>query len=128
VTGGRHAAVAPVVALTLALAACFAALRPRDVPAVLTHPTAESRTELERVVSSALNGGPVTLADDALTADSTLIVDRAVRRDAQGRPLEGRRTDRPEQFRLVSSGSRCVLIQESRGRRFTLTAATCAPR
>ena len=113
----------------LAMAGCHAHPATTDVPAVLTHPTAESRAELRQAVARALNREAVTLADDALTADGTLIVERALRRDAQGRPLQGSETrDRPEHFRLVRNGSRCVLVHEGSGRRFTLKSATCAPR
>jgi hypothetical protein len=110
------------------VAACAARSAPHDVPAVLTHPTAESRAELLRVVRRALDGAPVTLADDALTGDGTLIIERAPHRDAEGRPLAGRETERPEHFRLVRDGSRCVLVQERTGRRFALGSATCSPR
>jgi hypothetical protein len=121
---------AAVVAGTLlALAGCHARTAGSgDVPAVLTDPTAESRAELQRVVSQALHRPSVTLADDALAADGTLVVERAMRRDAQGRPLQGRETGLPDRFRLVRNGSRCVLVHEGSGRRFTLKAATCAPR
>jgi hypothetical protein len=107
----------------MALAGCLP-----DEPAVLTNPTAQSRAELVNVVSRAMNGAPVTLADDALTADDTLIVERAPRRDAQGRPLEGRDTGRPEHFKLVKRDSQCVLVHEATGRRWTLASATCSPR
>jgi hypothetical protein len=112
----------------LAVAACPARPESPDVPAVLAGATAESRRELARVVSDALNGAPVTLADDALVREDTLVVERAARRDPEGRPLDGRETGRPERFRLVRSGSRCVLVHETTGRRFTLSAATCSPR
>jgi len=119
---------AAAVAAALAAAACAAHSLPKDVPAVITRPTAESRAELVRVVSRALGGAPVTLADDALTGDGTLIVERAPHRDALGRPLSGRETGRPEHFRLVEDGSRCVLVHERTGQRFTLESATCSPR
>jgi hypothetical protein len=119
---------AAAVAAALAAAACAAHSLPKDVPAVITRPTAESRAELVRVVSRALGGAPVTLADDALTADGTLIVERAPHRDALGRPVSGRETGRPEHFRLVQDGSRCVLVHERSGQRFTLESATCSPR
>jgi hypothetical protein len=79
-------------------------------------------------VSGALNGAPVTLADDALVHDDTLVVERAPHRDASGRPLDGRETGRPEHFRLVRNDTRCVLIRERTGRRWTLASATCSPR
>ena len=98
------------------------------MPAVISNPTAESHEELVRVVSRALDGAPVTIADDALTGESALIIERTVRRDAQGRPLTGRDTDRPEHFRLVRNGSHCVLVHERTGRRWILRSATCSPR
>jgi len=117
-----------VAGTLLALAACHPRPAARDVPAVITNPTAESRAELSRVVSGALDGVAVTIADDALTREDTLIIERAVRRDAQGRPLTGRDTGRPERFRLVGSGERCVLVHERTGRRWTLESTTCSPR
>jgi hypothetical protein len=112
----------------LAAAACPARPGPPDVPAVLVNPTAESRAELARLVSDALNGAPVTLADDALVHDDRLVVQRAPHRDASGRPLDGRETGRPEHFRLVRNDARCVLVHERTGQRWTLKSATCSPR
>ena len=111
----------------LTLAACVTTSGRRDLPAVLTNPTAQTRADLARAVSGALHGAPITLADDALTRDSTLIIERAQARAPDGVPLSGRETGRPERFRLVKSGSRCVLVHERTGERWTLQAATCAP-
>jgi hypothetical protein len=115
------------VAVMLALAGCATATARPDLPAVLTNPTAESRAELARRVSGALHGAPITIADDALTRDSTLIIERTRPRTADGVPLSGRETGRPEHFRLVKNGSRCVLVHERTGKRWTLKAATCSP-
>ena len=112
----------------LGTAGCAARATPKDLPAVLVSPTAASRAELARVVSRALGGAPVTLADDALTGDGTLLVERAEHRDASGRPLSGRDTGRPEHFRLVREGGRCVLVREETGERYPLDSATCLPR
>ena len=95
---------------------------------MLTNPTAESRAELVRVVSEAMRGVPVTIADDALTGDDALIIERATRRDAEDMNLRGRDVGRPEHFRLIKSGPQCVLVHAETGRRWTLTSATCAPR
>ena len=111
----------------LSLPACAAMSGRRDLPAVLTNPTAKSRAELARKLSGALHGAPITIADDALTRASTLIIERAQPRTADGVPLSGRETGRPEHFRLVKKGSRCVLVHERTGRRWTLKTATCSP-
>lgn len=115
------------VPVLLSLAACATAAPQRDLPAVITRPTPESRAELVRTVSRALHGAPLTIADEALTRDSTLIVERARARGADGAPLAGRETGRPEHFRLVKNGSRCVLVHEASGKRFTLASASCSP-
>jgi hypothetical protein len=109
-------------------AACATAPPAQEVPAVITSPTPESRVELLRVVSEALHGAPLTLADDALTRESTLIVERARARGPDGTPLQGRETGRPERFRLLQDRSRCVLVHEGSGRRFALSNLTCGPR
>jgi len=120
------------MALTMAgmlvLAVCATTSNPKDVPAVLTSPSTETRAALARTVSGALRGAPVTLADDALTRDTTPIIDHAQPRTADGVPLSGRERGRPERFRLVKDGSRCVLVHESTGERWTLKAATCVPK
>jgi len=116
------------VAVMLGLTACATASAGRDVPALVTRPTAESRAELLRVVRRAMKGAPVTIADDALTREDTLIIERARPRGADGVPLSGRETGRPEHFRLMKNGSRCVLVHERTGKRFRLKSATCAPK
>jgi len=108
--------------------ACVAHQTPRDEPAVISPVTAESRAELRRAVSRALDGAPVTLADDALTRESELLVERVRHRDAHGLPIAGRETGRPERFRLVRSGPHCVLVHEGTGRRATLADTGCRAR
>jgi hypothetical protein len=123
----------PLVAMVLTMAgmlslpACATTSGRRDLPAVLTNPTAKSRADLVRRVSGALHGAPITIADDALTRDSTLIIEHTQPRAADGVPLSGRERGRPEHFRLVKNGSRCVLVHERTGNRWTLKAATCSP-
>jgi hypothetical protein len=108
------------------LAACATLPPAPEVPAVITSPTPESRAELRHVVSQALHGAPLTLADDALTGESTLIVERGRARGPDGTPLQGRDRGRPERFRLVKDGSRCVLVHDGSGHRFTLSSAICS--
>ncbi len=127
-TGGERLLPVRLFAGVLSLAACATGSPKRDVPAVITTPTAESRAELVRVVGRAVNGAPLTIADDALTRDSTLIIERARARGPEGTRLDGRETGRPEHFRLVKDGSRCVLVHERTGKRFRLGSAACAPR
>ena len=112
----RAVTACAVLLLAQLLPACAAA-QP-EVPAVIDTPTNESRAELAQAVSSALHGAPVTLADDALTRTSRLIIEK---------PLTGRDLDKPEHFQLVKTGTRCVLIHERTGKRTTLPSTRCQP-
>ena len=115
-----------VLLLSQLLSTCASA-QP-DVAAVINKPTKESRAELTQAVSIALNGAPVTLADDALTQDSVLIIERTRPRDANGVRLSGRDLDKPEHFRLVKMGKHCALVHERTGKRTTLASTTCLPK
>jgi len=96
-------------------------------PAVIIHPTAASRADLERAVSAAFHGAPVRLADDALRHDSLLIVGRAQARDVRGLPLNGRELEHPQHFRLILRGSHCVLLHLETGRARVLQHTACRP-
>ncbi len=95
--------------------------------AVIAAPTADSRAELARVVSAAMNGQPVTLADDALTRESTLVIERRTPPGAQGRAATGRTLEAPAQLKLVLRGERCVLVRVADGREWQLAEARCVP-
>ena len=112
------------------ITACATTSAAKDLPAVIVGSDAQSRTELQSAVSKALNRTSVTLADDALTHDSLLIIEPVRLRDpegniAQGR-AQGRETRMPEQLRLVKSGHHCVLIHERTGQRIALANTKCA--
>lgn len=112
------------VFLIACLSAC-ASMAQQDAPAVIVEPSSESRVEILRIVSSALNGANITIAADALTRESMLVVERKVARDAQGRRLQGREYERPEQFRLVKNGSDCALIHVRTSARYELKDVRC---
>ena len=115
------------IAIALGTSGCGTLPAGTDLPAVLVSPDAQVREELQQTVASALNGAPVTLADDALVRDSTLLIERNQARDANGVPLSGRELGRPEKFQLVKNGKDCVLIHEGSGKRWTLKHAKCSP-
>ena len=108
-------------------AAC-GTLGAQEQPAVIAAHTEQSREELARVVSAAFNGQSVTLADDALTRESVLMIDRRTPPGPQGRAATGRTLDAPpEQLHLVLRGTRCVLVRDADGREWELTQARCVP-
>jgi hypothetical protein len=99
--------------------------QPTDRPAIIEEPTIRSREAAIKAVSDALGGATVTLADDALTRSSVLIIDRTPLRDPSGLPVQGRETGMPERFFLVKNGPRCVLVHERTGKRYPLEGTSC---
>jgi hypothetical protein len=108
-------------------AACGTLLAQEQQPAVIAAPTAQSRAELVRVVSAAFNGQPVTLADDALTRESVLTIERRTPPGEQGRAATGRTLEAPQRLNLVLRGTRCFLVRPADGREWELNEARCVP-
>lgn len=86
------------------------------VPAVIADPTPQSRAALLQAVTDALGQEPL-LADDALTRESTLLIER--------RNLDGRERGTPERFVLLKVRDRCVLLHERTGQRSPLVETRC---
>lgn len=105
-----------VVILPLLLACKTGAIN-HEVSAYIVNPTAESQAELRQVVSSMLGGREVTLADDALTTQSVLVI--------EPKYLTGRDLGRPDRFQLLKSGSTCVLVNLGSDARSELTKSHC---
>jgi hypothetical protein len=115
-----------LAAATVAPMGC-STLAAQEQPAVIAGHTAQSRAELERVVSAAFNGQPVTLADDALTRESVLTIERRTPPGEQGRAATGRTLEGPARLNLVLRGSRCFLVRAADGREWELNEARCVP-
>ena len=118
---------AGLVAVTVLAPAACGTLSAQEQAAVIVSPTSQSRAELARVVSTAFNGQPVMLADDALTRESVLTIERRTPPGPQGRAATGRTFDAPERLHLVLRGSRCFLVRAADGREWELTEAQCVP-
>jgi hypothetical protein len=123
--GSRRLTGALALLVLAALTACRAWPSEPPVPALITQTTAASRGDLERAVSQALGGAPVRLAEDALTRESLLIIGRAVAHGLNGVPLNGRELGRPQHFRLIKRGSRCLLLHLESGRARLLPHTRC---
>jgi hypothetical protein len=97
-------------------------------PALIVNATPESRAELLSVTRAALNNVPLTLADDVLTHESMLLIERQQRFDANGLSLNGRDLDRPERFLLSIDGKQCVLTHERTQQHWVLKQTRCKAR
>ena len=114
-----------VLLLTLLLPGCGNSVEKRESAAVIVNPTAESRAELERIIAAALNRVSIILADDALTLDSELIIDRKAPQNLQNNWVMGRRIEKPHRFYLKTEDKNCFLVQESNNNRWLLKNAQC---
>lgn len=105
---------APAAGVTL-LAACSwwggPAVGAAAVPARWVSPTA-SCIQQAADFASQQTGRKVSLTDAAFTRSDRLLLEPALHRGADGRPLDGRSLGRPEAFRLVLDGGRCVMLSE----------------
>jgi len=110
---------------TILLAACVSPATGNDVPARIVAPDASSRSELQSVVSEALDRAEILLADDALVHASQLIITRKQHKTIEGGLLQGRSYELPVHFDLVINNSRCYLVQRSTGERWHLRQTKC---
>jgi fructose-1,6-bisphosphatase/sedoheptulose 1,7-bisphosphatase-like protein len=95
-----------------------------DQAAVIANPDAASRVALQQTVNTALHTD-VTLADDALTDTSVLIVERKIPQSIEGSPAQGRNMEMPIQFRLVTDGTNCILVDQRDLSRAVLVDTEC---
>jgi hypothetical protein len=96
-----------------------------DQAAVIINPDAASRAALQETVNTALHTD-VALADDALTETSILTIERKVPQSIEGSPAQGRNMEMPIQFRLVTNGTECVLIDQRDMSRVVLADTVCS--
>ncbi|KAF0808071.1 hypothetical protein A6D6_00461 [Alcanivorax xiamenensis] len=121
------AKTAATLGLLVLLGACQSQPADGDTPALLSG-TEAGRLELREKIRTALSAnGPVLLADDALTRDSLLVIERAQHRDLRRPPLNGRDPRRPETFRLLLNNQRCWLERLGDGKRWEMMEASCIP-
>lgn len=113
-----------LAACTLALAACKNVIVDSEQPATLSDPTNASRTALQSAVNEAMHT-EVLLAPDVLTETSLLIIERKARQSIDGMPTNDRTGEMPVQFRLVTNGVDCILVDQRDRAEYVLANTTC---
>jgi len=114
-----------LLGLTIALTGCQTMADANDKAAIIVDPDDASRAALQSTLDGILNT-VVTIAPDALTDSSTLVIERSPPRSLQNPDAQGRNMDMPIQFRLVKNGADCILIDERDRSRHLLENTTCA--
>ena len=116
-----------ILGLCIAASGCANRSPSPEVAALRTNVDTASAEELANVVSSALGGRDVSLADDALTQSSVLIIERSRMRRIDRPPELGRDLGRPERFQLIRDANQCFLVHESTELRWLLVDTDCVP-
>jgi len=112
------------IACAMTLVACKNLAPDADQAAVIADPDAASRAALQQTVNAALHTD-VALADDALTDTSVLIIERKIPQSIEGSPAQGRTMEMPIQFRLVTDGTNCILVDQRDASRHILADTRC---
>jgi len=113
-----------IAALAVGVTGCRTVATEHDRAARIVNADGNSRAALQRAVNDALNTN-VTLADNALTESSLLIIERSPPRSMQNLPTQGRNMDVPIQFRLVINRDDCILIDQRDRSRYLLEDTKC---
>jgi hypothetical protein len=112
------------IACAMMLSGCKNVAPDADQAAVITDPDAASRAALQQTVNAALHTD-VALADDALTDSNILIIERKIPQSIEGSPAQGRNMEMPIQFRLVTDGANCILVDQRDASRHILADTRC---
>jgi len=112
------------IACAMTLTACKNLAPDADQAAVIADPDAASRAALQQTVNAALHTD-VVLADGALTDTSVLIIERKIPQSIEGSPAQGRTMEMPIQFRLVTDGTNCILVDQRDASRHILADTRC---
>jgi hypothetical protein len=113
-----------LAAFAMSVSGCKNVAPDADPAAVITDPDAASRAALQQAVNAVLHTD-VTLADDALTDTSILIIERKMPQSIEGSPAQGRTMEMPIQFRLVTDGTNCILVDQRDASRHVLADTRC---
>lgn len=116
-----------LASLALLLAGCVQSTPEAEAPARLLDPDAAVHAELRSVVAAAIGQAEVALADDALTVDGLLTLERTPRQDPLGHRMPGRDFGEPERFQLLRAAGQCILLHVRSERRWVLEQARCEP-
>jgi len=100
-----------ILGLSIVTAGCQTMADADDKAAVIVNADDASRAALQSTLDGILNT-VVTIAPDAFTTSSVLVIERNPPRNLQNPNPQGRNMDTPIQFRLVKSGKDCILVDQ----------------
>ncbi|WP_019676332.1 hypothetical protein [Arsukibacterium perlucidum] len=96
-------------------------------PARLTNMSPAVKAELQQAIIELIGGEPVKLADNAFVSSHQLLLEQAILRDPQGRPIMGRHQQPAILLELQQVDEQCLLSHPASGRSVQLSTGRCQP-
>lgn len=109
----------------LMLSSCLVTHALQPIPALLEHPSAETRRILERAIGSLLNSQPVKLADNVFSQNSTVMIERNRATNNRINPLGAKDVKPANTFLLFIKDKKCYLRHEQIGSTQLLGNISC---
>lgn len=109
------------------LTGCKTVSEQEPVPARISSPSAESTTELTRIVSTVMDGKSVKIAPTALTESNELVIMENTKSMLGNDPINGMIRTRPQRFLLMKRGNACYLVHKESGEEYVLQQTPCEP-
>ncbi|AOE50030.1 hypothetical protein [Kangiella sediminilitoris] len=93
-------------------------------PAVVLALDSQGKSEIADVINQVMPGANVILAEDILTEDNRLFIERK-QTYIDGNPVQGRITEMPRKFELYRYEGRCYLVDDKTGENYLLHFVRC---
>ncbi len=119
---------AAALAIVLSLAIGCAASKEAELHKAITNSTSASQKQtIENTISNWFGGIPITVADNVFSKASNITIERKVKVDSRGVPVEGRHDTPVYSFTLLSDGEHCLLRNDQTGELAKLENVECYP-
>lgn len=92
------------------------------VPAVVTSINPQTKAQLQQAIKSLLNRD-ITIADNAFSQTSDILIERAVVKDERGLPIMGREFSNALRLSLMTDGKNCILQSSETGTQQAVVSA-----
>lgn len=116
--------VAMVLSAAL-LSGCKTMANETPIPALLAQTDSQIITQLETVISKAMDGRKIALAPDSLMDKSYIAINPPSVGRRNGMIIDGRSMERPDHFDLMMAGRTCYLVHRQTGEKYKLKNMPC---
>lgn len=116
---------APLAILLLSASGCATTQEAELHEAITKSISVSQKQTIESKISNWFGGLNITIADDAFSQTASITIERKVKVDSRGLPIDGRHDNPVYSFTLLSDGEQCVLRNDQSGELTKLENVTC---